>query len=121
MIKGHNCTLTCKIRKKENNYGPRPINKIDDVLEYFNNEVNFYLINQNQINQKYQLTSKYYEKNNNIIIDFEKNDGKALLLMNTTITSQELDRNNFYLIKYKEPKVNNAQNKMNIFNQILNY
>ena len=125
MIKGHNCILICKIRKKENNYEPRPINKIDDVLEYFNkgyfNEINFYLINQNQINQKYQLTSKYYEKNNNIIIDFEKNDGKALLLMNTTITSQELDRNNFYLIEYKEPKVNNAQNKMNIFNQILNY
>ncbi len=43
MIKGHNCILICKIRKKENNYELRPINKIDDVLEYFNNEGNFNL------------------------------------------------------------------------------
>ena len=43
MIKGHNCTLICKIKKKENKNEQRSINKIDDVLEYFNNG-NFYLI-----------------------------------------------------------------------------
>ena len=36
MIKEHNCTLICKIKKKENNYEQRSINKIDDVLEYIN-------------------------------------------------------------------------------------
>ena len=117
-MQNYKCILICKIIKEGKKFESKPINEIDDVFKYIKKGI-FSLITSNQITPKLVLKNKCYEKNNNIIIDFEKNDGRALLLMNTPKTFENLDINNICLINYKEPRANNNQNKIYIFDQIL--
>ena len=122
MIQVNDCILLCKIIKEGKNVESKSINNIEEALNYINKgKFQLNVLNNSNQNEKYsQLKSKCYEKNNNIIIDFEKKDGCALLFMNTTTTLQNLDNNNIYIINCKEPRVNNFQSKMNLFNEILN-
>ena len=57
------------------------------------------------------------KKNNNIIIEFADNEGKALLFMNTTEDLKNLDINNIFIIDFFKLRKNHF--KLALFNDIL--
>ena len=116
------CFLECQLSNKDNNINPQDhkyIDNISDFNSYLNRGKFILIIDQKHINElnKIKLTaSEYYEKNNNIIIDFKNDEKKALLFMNNSKELENLSINNIFVVNYNVNKY-----IKHLFNEILSF
>jgi len=118
-IMSKSCLLISYLYNQEKNKKFFVINNISEALNY-SDKGNLSLISSDKIKSELHktfTTHQSYQKNNNIIIEFADNEGKALLFMNTTEDLKNLDINNIFIVDFFKLRKNHF--KLALFNDIL--
>ena len=92
------------------------IKKISEFLTFYYLKKGVFCLNTKKEVHNNELTSTLYEKNNNLLIDFQNDEKHAILFMNNTKELKNLNENNIYTVNYK-----NYKNKIYLFSNIMSF
>ena len=108
----HNlCELINKLPNEQ-----KIIKKISEFLIFYYLKKGVFCLNTKKEVHNNELTSNLYEKNNNLLIDFQNDEKNAILFMNNTKELKNLNENNIYTVNYK-----NYKNKIYLFSNIMSF